>query len=280
METPDEIYLIDMWRIVVREWRWFGATAVVVLLATFGYLHASRSQWEATSWVQIGQVGVAPPGQDVKIEPFQRVLERLETPGFQDDVLKSVGVPLDAAEGALFRRSMKLEPLPYASIIKVHVRAYSSQDAAQLASAVVTVLHALHEEIGEAPKQLAQARLEEIDANLRDAKADRDRLARDLDRAKGDTAQVDSLVLAAKNNEIRNLEQVRSDLAIRLTRNYSYPTAMAWPVSAPEGRVFPNAMLTWGIGALAAVFFASLVAVGRNALRRAATARNAAVRTA
>lgn len=279
METVDEIYLIDMWRIVVREWRWFGATAALVLLATFGYLHGLRSQWEATSWIQVGQVGVAPPGLDVKIEPFARVLERLETAGFQDDVLKSVGVPLDAPEAALFRSSMKLDPQPYASIIKVHVRAYSAQDAAQLATATGAVLHTLHEQIGETPTQLAHARLDEIEMNLKDARADRDRITRDIIGAKGDAGQLDALVLASKNNEVRMLEQARSELAIRLTSTYTYDTSMPWPVSAPAGRAFPNATLIWGIGALAALFFASLVAVARNALRRIAL-RDAVVRTA
>lgn len=278
METVDEIYLIDMWRIVVREWRWFCVAAVLVLLATFSYLHSVRSQWEATTWIQIGQVGVAPTGQDMKIEPFQRVMERLDTRDFQDDVLKSIGVPLDAAEANLFRRSMKLEPLPYASIIKVRVRAYSEQDAAQLASATVTVLKAIHEQLAAKPMEIAHGRLAEVEASLKEAKADRERLVQG-EAGKDATAVLDSLALAGKNNDIRMLEQARNDLELRLSPNYTYATSSPWPTDVPEGRAFPNAVLTWGIGALAALFFASLVAIGRNALRRAA-ARGAALRTA
>ena len=83
MANDDEIYLIDMWRIVVREWRWFIGVGILVLAATFAYLHHARSQWEATAWIQVGQVGFAPPGLDPHVEAFSRTVERLETRGFR-----------------------------------------------------------------------------------------------------------------------------------------------------------------------------------------------------
>ena len=276
MERADEIYLIDMWHVVVREWLWFLATGVLIMLATFYYLHSSRSQWEATSWIQIGQVGVAPVGQDPKVEPILRVMERLQTPNFQDEVLKSVGVPLDAPEAALYRRSMKLEAMPYANLIKMHIRAYSQQDASQLASATVAVLHVIHEQAGATAMQLAHARLQEIETNLKDALADRDRLAKEIASGKSDQAEIASMVMAGKSNEIRSLEQARNELAVRLTSNYTSETLMPWPPSVPPGRAFPNTVLTLGLGALVALFFASLVAVARNALRTRMTVGAAA----
>ncbi|WP_448096388.1 Wzz/FepE/Etk N-terminal domain-containing protein [Luteibacter yeojuensis] len=268
MERADEIYLIDMWRIVVREWRWFAGTAAIVLMLTFAYLHASRSQWEATTWIQLGQMGFAPAGQDPKIEPFQRTLERLETVAFQNDVLKSVGVPVDAPEARLYRRSLKLEPLPYANMIKIHVRAYSERDASQLASATVSVLQAIHERIGARPLELARDRMGEVEANLKQARADQERLSREANGGKGDEARLAGVLLASANDEVRALEQARSDLATRLAGNYTSATSMPWPIDAPEGRVFPNALLTWGMGMLAAAFLASLAAVARHAMRR------------
>lgn len=272
MERADEIYLIDMWRIVVREWRWFAGTAVFVLMATFAYLHASRSQWEATAWIQLGQLGIAPVGQDPKIEPFQRVLERLETLGFQNDVLKSIGVPVEAPEAKLYRRSLKLEPLPYASLIKLRLRAYSKQDAAELASATVTVLQAIHQRIEAPPLDLARKRLGEVEASLKDARAEQERLSREAAGGKGDDARLAGVLLAGANSDVRTLEQVRSDLVTRLAGNYTSGTTMAWPIDVPEDRVFPNASLALGMGVLAAAFLASLAAVARHALRRRGTA--------
>jgi hypothetical protein len=268
MERADEIYLIDMWRIVVREWRWFAGTTAIVLMLTFAYLHAARSQWEATTWIQLGQMGVTPTGQDPKIEPFQRTLERLETVAFQNDVLKSVGVPVEAPEARLYRRSLKLEPLPYANMIKIHVRAYSGQDASQLASATVSMLQAIHARLGAQPLELAHDRLREVETNLKQARADQERLSREASGGKGDEARLAAILLASANDEVRALEQARSDLVTRLAANYTSATTMPWPIDAPEGRVFPNALLTWGMGALAAAFLASLAAVARHALRR------------
>ncbi|NID15941.1 Wzz/FepE/Etk N-terminal domain-containing protein [Luteibacter yeojuensis] len=267
MANDDEIYLIDMWRIVVREWRWFIGVGVLVLAATFAYLHHARSQWEATAWIQIGQMGFAPAGQDPHVEAFSRTVERLETRAFQDDVLKSIGVPVDAPAGALYRRSMRIEQLAYANLVKLSVRGYSAEDAKQLATATATVLHAVHAEIGARPTALAKERLDELDANLKQAQADRDRLVAEA-TGRGDAAAVAAVALASSNDDIRELEHARADLATRQLANYTYQTSMAWPVYVPKDRVLPNIVLTGGIGFLAAAFLASMAAVARHALRR------------
>lgn len=266
MANDDEIYLIDMWRIVTREWRWFVGVAALVLLATFAWLHTARSQWEATAWIQVGQVGAAPSGQDPKIEAFSRALERLDTRTFRDEVLRRVGVPLDTPEAVLYRRSMKVEPMPYANLMKVRLRAYSAEDAKQLASATADTLHGLHARIGAVPLALARERMVELDRDLRDAQADRERLAHEA-AGSGAEAALAGVALASRNEDIRALEQVRSDLATRLLPNYTFETSMPWPVNVPDDRVFPNVPLTAGLGGLAALFLASLAAVARHALR-------------
>ena len=269
MANDDEIYLIDMWRIVVREWRWFISVGLVVLAATFAYLQHARSQWEATAWIQIGQMGAAPAGQDPHVEAFSRTVERLETRAFQDDVLKSVGVPVDAPEAYLYRGSMKIEQLPYANLIKMRVRGYSAEDAKQLATATATVLHAAHAQLAAAPVALARERLEAVETRLKAAQARRDRLLAG-NQAQGETAALIDLAVATSDQDIRALEQVRADLALRQLANYTYETSLAWPVFVDKGRVFPNTVLTLGIGLLAAAFLASLAAVARHALRRPA----------
>src|SRR5579859_577273 len=107
----DEIYLIDLWRTVIREWRWFVASLVGVLAITFAFTHSVRHQWEATAWIQIGQVGLVPVGQDPKVEPLQRVTERLQTADFQNAMMKSVGFSPNSPEARLYHKSLKLEPM-------------------------------------------------------------------------------------------------------------------------------------------------------------------------
>ncbi|HEY4294051.1 Wzz/FepE/Etk N-terminal domain-containing protein [Luteibacter sp.] len=266
MASDDEIYLIDMWRIVVREWRWFISVGFVVLAATFAYLHHARNQWEATAWIQIGQVGTTPVGQDPHVEAFSRTVERLETAAFQDEVLKSVGVPVDAAEGRLYRHSMKIEQLAYANLIKLRVRGYSAEDAKELATATATVLHAVHARIAAAPVALAKGRMEELEATLKETRANRDRLMAEAS-GDGQAAGLAGVALATSNDDLRALEQSRSELAGRQLANYTYETSMAWPVYVPKERAFPNTFLTAAIGLLAAAFLATLAAVARHALR-------------
>lgn len=57
MNQHDEIYLIDLWRILRREWRWAVAALVVVLGLTFAFTRLAKPQWEATAWIQVGEIG-------------------------------------------------------------------------------------------------------------------------------------------------------------------------------------------------------------------------------
>jgi len=266
----DEIYLIDMWRIVAREWRWFVAVLALVLIATFVILRTTRPQWQATAWIQIGQVDTAPPGQDPKVEPLQRVLERLQLVPFQNEVLQSIDVAPSTPEGRLFRASLKVEPLPYAGpLVKVTIRAHSPQQARALAEATVARLQAVHGDLEGAQLRLARARLDEVQADLQREIADRDRLQQAAAQSKDGVA---GLLLASKDEGIHTLQETRGDLRARLSSAYTYGTSLMWPVFVPEGAVFPNPSLTWGMGVLLGLFLALVAAVGRNALRRASVA--------
>ena len=275
----DEIYLIDLWRIFSREWKWFVAVLVVVLACTYAFAHMVKRQWEATSWIQIGQVGQVVSGQDPKVEPLQRVLERLQLVPFENDVLKSAGYAPDSLVAQLYRNSLKLEPLPYAGpLIRLTVRGYSRRQASELATATVTQLRAIHERLEEIPLKSARARLAQAEADLQTAEADRARYQQAATSVtKGDAGSKDvqnpmlaSVLLANKNDEIRGLQQARSDLIDRLSPANTYETSMMWPVYVPDRQAFPNPELTWGIGLLLGVFLGALAIVARGATRRSA----------
>lgn len=276
----DEIYLIDMWRLFVREWRWFVAMLVLALALTFAVTHLLKRQWEATAWIQIGQVSQAPQGQDVKVEPLQRVLERLQFVPFQDAVLQRVGIDTRSPEAGLYRKSMRLDPLPYAGpLVRMSVRAHSRELARQLADATVAQLHTVHAQMEEAPLALARARLAEVQGQLQSAEAERRQLMQAAaPTGKGDSGSpaplLSGVLLASKNDDIHTLQQARSDLMVRLSANYTYETSLMWPVYAPEGPVFPNLALMWGVGTLAGLCLGAFAAVTRNALRRSAFRRS------
>ncbi|PTR34902.1 subunit length determinant protein [Luteibacter sp. OK325] len=267
----NEIYLIDLWHIFRREWRWFVAVLVVVLGLTFAWVSTARSQWEATAWIQIGQVGSAPVGQDPKVEPLLRVIARVQTVPFQDDVVRSLGLVPDSAEARLYRRSLKIDPNPFANLFKLTIRAYSARQANELARATLTQLQAVHQRLDALPLKLANDRLDELDSNLRIALADRVRLTSGTESADHAAAALAGVLLASKNEDIRALQQARSELVVRLAPNYTYETSMPWPVYVPEYRAFPNSVLSIGIGIVFGLFLAGVAAIGRNALRRRST---------
>lgn len=264
----DEIYLIDTWRILQREWRWFVAVLIVVLAVTFVFLRVTKPQWQADAWIQIGQVGAAPAGQDPKAEPLQRVLERMKLIPFQNETLESIGIGSRTPEAGLYRHSLKLEPLPYAGpLIKLSVRAHSPEMARKLAETTVERLKVIHRSAEATELNFAQARLAEVQADLQQVTAERDHLQQVATQNKDDFA---GILLTSKNDEMRSLQLARSDLQTRLSTAYTYDTSLMWPVYVPEDPVFPNPVLTWGMGGVLGLFLGTLAAVSRNALRRRA----------
>lgn len=275
----DEIYLIDLWRIFSREWKWFATALVVILACTYAFAHWAKNQWEATAWIQIGQVGQVPSGQDPKIEPLARVLERLQMVPFKNNVMNSLGFSANSPETRLYRKSMKLVPLPYAGpLIRMSLRAYSPQQAHQFAVATVDQLQAIHQHLEAIPLQLAHARLDEIQADLRNAQAERDRLQQAVtpgnkDGAGGKGIQnplLASVLLTSKDAEIRGLQLARSDLVDRLSATYTYETSLLGAVYVPDKKVSPHLVLIWGVGILLGAFLGGLIAMARDTLRRRA----------
>jgi Chain length determinant protein len=269
----DEIYLIDLWRILTRQWAWFAAVLVLTLACTYAFAHLVKRQWEAVAWIQIAQVGQVPSGQDLKVEPLQRVTERMQRVPFEDEVMASLGFTHKSPEAALYRKSLRLEPMLYAgSLVKLNVRGYSRQQASQFATATASRLRAAHQGIEASLLKSAHARLERIDADLQTAMADRARFQQAAASGKASTdvgnPMLASLLLANKNEEIRGLQQTRSDLVERLGPVYTYETSLMWPAYVPENQAFPNPALTWGIGLLLGIFLGASAAIARSRARR------------
>jgi hypothetical protein len=267
----DEVYLIDMWRLLNRQRWWFIGVFAVVLVLVAGYLTTAKRQWEVDAWIQIGQVGSAPTGQDPKVESLLRVMERMKTDAFKDEVLAGIGLPLKGPEASLYRASMKFDPQPYANLLHVTVRAYSPSDARQLALATVTHLQAIHQAIGAGLFTSAHQRLAEIDGELQAAMADRERLRGELAAAHGEGALA-SFSLAGTDEGIRDLQQARNEISTRLARNYTYETSMPWPVHVSDFPVAPMIPLVGGLGVLGGLFLGVLAAIAADARRRSTAA--------
>ena len=269
----DEIYLIDLWRLLARQWRGFAIALLAVVALAVAYAWLAKPRYEATAWVQVGQVGTAPAGQDPRPEPFQRVLDRLQTRSFQDEVTQSLGLAPKSPEAAAYRNSLKAEPSFYAGLIKLSVRAGSAEQAGRLVLATVSHLQAIHGQLQAQPLAQAQARLDELKTDLRAATSERDglqQLAGKDEHAGQGGAIAAGLLLASKDTEVRELRNARSDLAARMSANYTFATSMPWPIYQPERPVAPNRVLILGVGVLGGLGLGLFVAVALDARRRAA----------
>ncbi|APP86997.1 Wzz/FepE/Etk N-terminal domain-containing protein [Xanthomonas hortorum pv. vitians] len=273
MNQHDDIYLIDLWRILRREWRWALAALVVVLGLTFAFTRLAKPQWEATAWIQVGEIGPTPAGRDPKVEPFQRVIDRIKTRLFQDAVLRKAGLPLNSRAAQLYRGSLKPDPDPYANLIGVTIRAESSAQARRLAMATVTELQTLHGQTNAVALELARTRLQGLNEDLRAALVNRAQLQQQVQAGQGGAAATPAQVVAGvlltdSNTTIRALKAERDDLIARLTTRYTYQTSLAWPLYVPDRQAFPNAITAWAAGLLAGAGLGVLAAVFRNAWRR------------
>lgn len=273
MTQHDDIYLIDLWRILRREWRWALAALVVVLGLTFAFTRLAKPQWEATAWIQVGEIGPTPAGRDPKVEPFQRVIDRMKTRLFQDAVLRKAGLPLNSRAAQLYRGSLKPDPDPYANLIGVTIRAESSAQARRLAMATVTELQTLHGQTNAVALELARTRLQGLNEDLRAALVNRAQLQQQVQAGQGGAAAtpaqlVAGVLLTDSNTTIRALKAERDDLIARLTTRYTYQTSLAWPLYVPDRQAFPNAITAWAAGLLAGAGLGVLAAVLRNAWRR------------
>ncbi|CAD0353917.1 Wzz/FepE/Etk N-terminal domain-containing protein [Xanthomonas hortorum] len=273
MNQHDDIYLIDLWRILRREWRWALAALMVVLGLTFAFTRLAKPQWEATAWIQVGEIGPTPAGRDPKVEPFQRVIDRMKTRLFQDAVLRKAGVSLNSRAAQLYRGSLKPDPDPYANLIGVTIRAESSAQARRLAMATVTELQTLHGQTNAVALELARTRLQGLNEDLRAALVNRAQLQQQVQAGQGGAAAtpaqlVAGVLLTDSNTTIRALKAERDDLIARLTTRYTYQTSLAWPLYVPDRQAFPNAITAWAAGLLAGAGLGVLAAVLRNAWRR------------
>ncbi|WP_235430467.1 Wzz/FepE/Etk N-terminal domain-containing protein [Xanthomonas sp. MUS 060] len=266
----DEIYLIDLWRILRREWRWCLLPLLAALVVALGFLYAAPRQWQATTWIQVGEFGPTPAGHDPKLEPFQRVIDRIKTRAFQDQVLRSVGVPLESRQGALYRRSLKLDPDPYANLIQLSLRADAPQQAHLLAEATTAQLRALHQRIQAGPLRQSTVRLRDITDTLAAIQAEREGLLQRQRQAQGSAEQqlLMQLLLSEKTTALRTLKAERDDLLSRLDPRYTYDTSAPWATDVPRQPAFPNPVLVLGLALLLGGGTGVLAAVIRNALRR------------
>jgi hypothetical protein len=213
---------------------------------------------------------------DLKVESLARVLERLQMVPFQNEVLDKLGIGIDTRDAKLYRKSLTPVPLADADLVRLLVRGSSPDEARQFAAATIERLQAIHQPLEAVPLAEAHAKLEQTEAALKAALTEHDQVmtavSTQANHDAGDnyahTMLMASGVLGTENEEIRQLQQKRSNLIDRLSSTYTYETSGLGNIYVQAKPIYPNQILVWGIGLSLGVVLGALIAILRNAIRR------------
>ncbi|MCY1336889.1 hypothetical protein D9M69_227030 [compost metagenome] len=107
-------------------------------------------QWLGTVVLQVGQISDGVAAQPVPIETTFRALDRLRLPSFQNDVLRSLGLPLEIDTNVntdLIRKSTQISILRNSDLLQIAVRGYSAQDAKRFTEAYKELLLSAHAQL-------------------------------------------------------------------------------------------------------------------------------------
>lgn len=133
--SPDEISLLEIWQVLVRQKKWVIGIPVLALVAAVAVSVLMPPVWEAILVGQVGQVGQV----GTQIETVTNALERIKQKPFQSEVLASMDIPLDEKnpKGALYRNTLNVKILKDTNMIEIKVHGHSREEAKRNADATL-----------------------------------------------------------------------------------------------------------------------------------------------
>lgn len=267
----DEISLADLWQILVRHKGWVIATPLLAVIAAVVAVIFIKPQWEATAAIQIGAVGQA--GQ--VIEPSARVVARVNLKSFEDAVLASLGLSgQKTPEAKLFRSSLKVKALPNTDLIEIKVRGYSRESAKRSTEATVDYLRRIHQGMAAPTVQRMKQLLAQVEREIAQTRAEREKALKVMDlkdKAITEASFMRNIVLAnimvQRDNELRGLEQAKTDYEEQLDPMRTYPTSYIEKISVSEGPVAPKKSLIVLLAGVLGLFAGVMAAFLGNAFQ-------------
>jgi len=267
----DEISLLDLWQILLRRKWWVLGAPLLAVVAAAVAVTFMKPQWEATAAIQIGAVGQA--GQ--VIEPPARVVARVNLKSFEDAVLASLGLSgQKTPEAKLFRSSLKVKALPNTDLIEIKVRGYSRESAKRSTEATVDYLRRIHQGMAAPTVQRMKQLLAQVEREIAQTRAEREKVLKIMDlkdKAITEASFMRNIVLAnimvQRDNELRGLEQAKTDYEEQLGPMRTYPTSYIEKISVSEGPVAPKKALIVLLAGVLGLFVGVMAAFLGNAFQ-------------
>lgn len=239
-------------------------------------------QWEAQSVLQVGQIfWSSAQAPAVSIEEPARAVERLNFESTIDSVLQQLSLPVEPnvnSESDLIRRSAKAKLVRNTNFIEVSVRGRSPEDARRFLQTYQNTLIKTHHELWKPSISRLEGELREIQANLQQATARKERLQTLVDeriRHGSKANAADNIIISELattiDNEVRQLRWRETGVQEQLNTQRSYNTRPVSDIMVSKRPVFPNKPL-FAVGGVVAGFCLGMIwALLSDRVRRQAT---------
>ena len=279
----DEIQLLDVWKMLVRQKNVIFVTLVIALMAAVAFLAIAPKEWEGTAVIRIGQVGRMAPDHPQPIETIGRAIDRMKlTPVFQDDVLSSLSIPLDSSNAIFIRKHIDFEARQ-SDLIELKVIAHSPEEARTISDAMAKELSVTHAKMAEPGIAELKAQAAEISMELQNVLAERNRTIQAListsrsggEKSLGEVALMGSVAGSSQNYIIRDLQRVSLEINQQLGSTNTFPTELIQKISVSDEPVFPSKPLILVSALILGLLIGSLVACFRDYREREKVVCNA-----
>ncbi|MEO6021853.1 MAG: Wzz/FepE/Etk N-terminal domain-containing protein [Burkholderiales bacterium] len=272
----DDIGLQDLWRILIAQKKWVIGLPIVFILLSIVWISTSKAKWEATAVIQIGQIaqaGAAPSPYPILIEPSVRTIERMKMKTFEDDLLVALGIPVGPGSSIanLFRNGLTVRSLGTTDLIQVRVRAYSPDQAAVWATAVVDKIIVIHKKLTQPIIDRLGKQLVELRTQMRIIEEERESIAKIVSTvatrsADGNFSQnlLLSNLLSKKNSDLLEVEMRRIVLEEQMTSIKTSPTTLIDRIYVPEKPVSPDKIIVPLLAGLMGFILGTILAFAQN----------------
>lgn len=260
-DQPDAgLSLHDAVVFIQRNRHIFLSSAVVGCILGLAIAFVVPAEWEASALVRVGQLGSTVTSATsatsvTNIEPPLHAVGRIKSKSFQDGVLKSLGLPIDDDNAKNFHEELKVK-LEKSELISLSLRNTSANKAQLQLNAVIDQLELIHTKISAPITSSWHQELASIDAELKQANIESERLTKSLELQSG-SLNVKGLILPmavsnlllARSGELASLRNRKISLEFALNPKNTFDTTSLGSVDISEKPVFPKKSL-FAIGGL------------------------------
>lgn len=228
-------------------------------------------QWEASTLIQVGQLGNA-GGVGNAIEPPLRVVDRIKNRSFQNDVLRNLGLMTDEDDSTakVFRDTLKVK-LEKSELLNLTLRGMSPDEAKLHMSAVVNELKKIHARISVPTISRWHQELASIERELKQANTEAEGLAKSLDSQSNlindkNFSQVALLsnILIMREVELREFHDQKRMLEERLSPERTFDTNVLGRIEISTKPVFPKKSLYILAGLVTGLLLGALLLILRS----------------